>query len=208
MTRGGHAYADIDRLLTATAANIVQELRDFPDQLGILGTVLDAKILHLDRVTTLAVAREYGDERLHDLMREKGMSTTSDPKAGERLASSELGLILSGGSLGTRKRGSKAGGGTEAAFRSLAQIARTNDAAVNRAIGNGLVALGLIDEFEAEKGLGTSLNLSSDLYCKKGNEPIRIEVMWRSTTSRAEIANYVLTKLGNYGRAIGLLTSR
>lgn len=207
MTRGGHAYADIDRLLTATAANIVQELRRFPDQLGILGTVLDAKIMHLDRVTVLAVAREYGGERLHELMRERGMSTTSDPKAGERLASSELGLILAGESLGTRKRGSKAGGGTDAAFRSLAQIARTNDAAINEAIANGLVALGLIDEYELEKDLGTSLTFSSDIYCRKGREPIRIEVMWRSTTSRAEIANYVLTKLGNYGRAIGLLSS-
>jgi DNA (cytosine-5)-methyltransferase 1 len=35
--------------------------------------------------------------------------------------------------------------------------------------------------------------------------PIRIEIMWRSTTSRADIANYVLSKLGNYGKAIGLL---
>jgi hypothetical protein len=206
LTRGGHAYADIDRLLTATAANIVEELRKYPEQLGILGTVLDAKILHLDRVTTLAVAREFGDTRLHSLMREAGMSTTADPKAGERLASSELGLILAGGSLGTRKRGSKAGGGTDAAFKSLAQIARTNDAAINRAVGTGLKSLGLIDDFELEKDLGTSLKFSSDLYCLKSQEPIRIEVMWRSTTSRAEIANYALTKLGNYGRAIGLLT--
>jgi DNA (cytosine-5)-methyltransferase 1 len=29
--------------------------------------------------------------------------------------------------------------------------------------------------------------------------------MWRSKTGRADIANYVLAKLGNYGRAIGLL---
>lgn len=29
--------------------------------------------------------------------------------------------------------------------------------------------------------------------------------MWRARTSRAEIANYVLTKLYNYGRAIGFL---
>jgi hypothetical protein len=31
-------------------------------------------------------------------------------------------------------------------------------------------------------------------------------VMWRKSTGRAEIANYVLTKLYNYGRAIGLLS--
>jgi DNA (cytosine-5)-methyltransferase 1 len=153
------------------------------------------------------MAREFGGTRLHELMREAGMSTTADPKARDRLAASELGLILAGDSLGTRKRGSKAGGGTEAAFGSLAQIARTNDAAINDAIGKGLVALSLIDEYELEKDLGTSLSFTSDLYCRKGTDPIRVEVMWRSTTSRAEIANYVLTKLGNYGRAIGLLSS-
>jgi hypothetical protein len=38
-----------------------------------------------------------------------------------------------------------------------------------------------------------------------GSEPVRLEVMWRKQTSRAEIANYTLTKLNNYARAIGLL---
>jgi hypothetical protein len=48
--------------------------------------------------------------------------------------------------------------------------------------------------------------LLADLYCLKSGEPIRIEVMWRTKAGRAEIANYVLTKLGNYGKAIGVLT--
>jgi hypothetical protein len=32
-------------------------------------------------------------------------------------------------------------------------------------------------------------------------------MMWRKQTGRAEIANYTLTKLNNYGKAIGLLGS-
>jgi hypothetical protein len=39
----------------------------------------------------------------------------------------------------------------------------------------------------------------------QAGEPIRLEVMWRGSTGRAAIANYALGKLGNYGRAIGLL---
>lgn len=206
LTRGGYAYADIDRLMTATGANIVSDLRDYPDQLGILGTMLDAKILNLDIFTALAMAREYGDHDLHALMSAAKMSTARDRQAADRIASSELGLVISGGSLGTRRRGKKAGGSTKEAFQGLAEIARTNDALLNRALGNALVQGGYIDSFETERGLGTELVYRSDLYAVREGAPIRIEVMWRSKTSRAEIANYTLGKLANYARAMGLLT--
>ena len=205
LTRGGYAYADIDRLMTSTKANIVASLRRQPDQVGILGTVLDSKILNIDMVTVTAVARQYGDDELHRLMRAAGMSTSADTSASERLAGSELGLILAGQSLGTRKRGSKPGPGTKEAFEKLAEIARNNDGALNRAIGRGLEDLGLIEDYEAERELGTELKFYSDLYCVQFGSPFRIEAMWRSRTGRAEIANYTLGKLGNYGRAIGLL---
>lgn len=107
LTRGGYAYADIDRLLTATEGNIVKEL---------------------DRVTVLSVARQYGDGHLHQLMQDAGMSTSEDPKAKDRLLASELGLDL-----------------------------------------------------------GTDLSIASDVYCLKGGEPIRLEIMWRSSTSRAQL---------------------
>ena len=208
VTRGAQSYADIDRLMASTEANIVKELKKFPAKLGILGTSLDARVLHMDMVTVLSVAREYGDAALHDLMRKAGMSTSASAgaSAATRLTSSELGRVLVNGTLGIRKRGSKPGGGTSTAFASLAKIARTNDGAINRAIAHGLKEAGLIDEFSVERDLGTELKFTSDIYAVRAGEPIRIEVMWRSTTSRAEIANYVLGKLGNYGRAIGYLT--
>jgi hypothetical protein len=205
LTRGGYAYADVDRLMTSTGANIVDELKKHPEELGILGTVLDARILYLDMVTVLAVARQYGDEQLHGLMRGLGMSTQKDNSASSRLLSSELGLILTGQSLGTRKRGSKPGDNTQAAFRSLAEIARDNDGACNRAIGRALVDSGLVESMETERLLGTEQVFYSDLYVVKADEPVRIEFMWRARVGRADIANYTLMKLGNYGRAIGLL---
>lgn len=152
----------------------------------------------------LAVAREYGSETLHAQMQANSMSVVPDASAAERLTASELGLILSGASLGTRKRGSKPGGGTQTAFKGLASIARTNDGLCNAAIGAGLQSLGLIDSYETERDLGTELVFNSDLYCVKDGAPARVEVMWRASTGRAEIANYVLGKLGNYARAIGL----
>ncbi|WP_271219464.1 hypothetical protein [Streptosporangium carneum] len=207
LTRGGYAYADIDRLMTATGANIVSELKKSPDTLGILGTVLDAKILNIDIVTINAVARHYGDPQLHSLMSARGMSISSDKTAKDRIAGSELGSIMAGNTLGTRKRGSKPRGNTLSAFSNIANIARLNDGALNRAIGSALVDAELALSYTTEKSIGTAPKFFSDLYLTRDTGPLRVEIMWRETTSRAEIANYVLTKLGNYARAIGLLGS-
>ena len=158
----------------------------------------------MDMVTVLSIARQYGDKGLYALMRAASMSTQADKSAQSRLLGSELGLIIAGETLGTRRRGSKPGGGTQQAFAGLAEIARTNGLC-NRAIGAALVDAGLIESFETERRLGTELAFTSDVYCLWGGEPIRLEMMWRSTTGRATIANYVLMRLGNYEKAIGLL---
>lgn len=42
LTRGTLYSADIDRMLSVTKANIVEELKQFPEKLGMLGTYLDA----------------------------------------------------------------------------------------------------------------------------------------------------------------------
>jgi hypothetical protein len=68
-----------------------------------------------------------------------------------------------------------------------------------------LVGAGLAEDYETEKSLGTDLTCLSDIFVTIGGEPVRLEFMWRKTTSRAEIASYVLGKLGNYERAVGLL---
>lgn len=205
LTRGGFSYADIDRLMTSTQANIVSKLKEEPDTLGILGTVLDAKILYIDMLTALAVCRHYANEALRDAMRGQGMSVKQDDRASTRLQGSELGIILSGNSLGTRRPGGKPGGGTKTAFLGLAKIAQTQDGLLNRAFGEGLVSAGLADSYEIEKIVGTDITFFSDLYLVRGSDRIRLEFMWRTSTGRADIANYMLLKLGNYARAIGLL---
>ncbi|GAA4714547.1 hypothetical protein GCM10023215_67160 [Pseudonocardia yuanmonensis] len=206
LTRGAFGTTDVSRAMSSTGANIVEELKKYPDQVGILGTVLDSKIIHIDVLTALAVARLYGDTALHDLMRAQNMTVKPSASDKGRIESSELGLLLGGKSLATRKRGPKPGSGTQTAFANLAKIAQSDDGALNRAIAAGLVATGLIKSFETEKSLGTSLTYYSDIYAELDGGPIRLEVMWRLKAGRADIANYTLGKLGSYGRAIGLLT--
>lgn len=205
VTRGGSARADIDRLMSATSANIVAALKEEPDTLGILGTVLDARVLHLEQLAALAIARQFADDRLRAAMKEVNLSTARDKTAITRMRSSELGVVLADNNLGTRRRGGRAGSETKKAFLALAGIASKNDGLLNKAVGEALVEAGLVDSYTLEEPLGLSPKYFTDLLVLKGDERIRVEFMWRSTTGRADISNYVLGKLANYAKAIGLM---
>lgn len=206
VTRGRDAYADIDRMMTSTNANIVADLQQFPDRLGILGTVLDARIVYLDVFAALAIARTFSDDALKELMAARGMSTSTDPKAIDRVKDSTLGKLLSGATLGTGRRGAKPKGNTLAAFANLTTIASTNDTAINAAIGRALQAAGIVSSFDPERQFGSDRKYFSDLYVTRpSGEPIRLEFMWRLSTGSADISNYVLKKLELYGKSIGLL---
>jgi hypothetical protein len=207
VTRSQHAFIDMDRMMSSTNANIVAELRKSAESLGLLGTVLDARVIHLDVLTALAVARTYGDEKLKAMMESQGMSTDLDKKAVDRIKESTLGKMLSGGGLSTGKRGPKAGSNTNAAFEKLAQIASLDDGSLNRAIGRALVDAGIITSFDTEKPFGNKDRVYySDLYVERNEaDPIRLEFMWRKDTQTAAISNYVLKKLEAYGKAVGLI---
>jgi hypothetical protein len=142
LTRGGQAFADVDRLMSATEANVVKELKAQPDQIGILGTVLDARIFHLDMFRVLAVARNYGFRRAPRGDEEERHADHSDATARGRLMASELGVVLAGDQLGTRRRGQKPGDNTKDAFPKLTETARQNDGLLNDAIARGLTDCG------------------------------------------------------------------
>jgi hypothetical protein len=205
ITRDTVSAADIGRLINATNANIVTDLKRFPEKLGILGTVLDAKILNLPVVTALAIARDFGGAKLKSAMTASGMSTAGDGDATERLNRSDVGRALRGEPMGPKSVGAKVGSNTIEAFEKLTQIASKNDVWLNDAIGNALKSAGLITSYETEQDLGTGLSRVSDLKCQTAIGVVRMELMWRARTGRAEIANYTLTKLYNYGKAIGFL---
>lgn len=206
LTRGASSAVDIERLMSATEANVVQELKRFPDKLGILGSVLDAKLLLLPPVTALAIARDFADDKLSALMTANGLSTARQNDAQSRLESTDLAKALKGETMGTRTRGPKPGTNTVDAFKKLAEIASKNDVALNRSLGKVLTAAQLITKYELEKDLGTGLKRKTDLFCETTEfGVVRLELMWRSKSGRAGIANYTLGKLYNYGRAIGFL---
>lgn len=207
LTRGTMYSADIDRMLSVTNANIVQDLKEFPEKLGMLGTYLDARVLHVPVLAALAAVRTYASDHLRDMMKSAGMSVAPEEDAKKRLADTNLAASFKNTPIGARKVGGKVGPNSVAAFEKLTKIASTNDIELNKAIAACLVDLGVITSCDFEKDFGTGMSRRTDIVAKDGAVTIRLEMMWRKKTSRAEIANYVLTKLFNYGKAIGYLSS-
>jgi hypothetical protein len=208
LTRGTMYAADIDRMLSVTNANIVKDLKDFPEKVGLLGTYLDARVLHVPVLAALAAVRTYANDGLRNTMKTAGMSATPEKDAKERLAETNLLASFKDKPIGARKVGGKVGSNSIAAFEKLTNIASTNDVQLNRAIAECLKDLGVITGYEVEKDFGTGMTRRTDILATTTTSSIRLELMWRKKTGRAEIANYVLGKLYNYGKAIGYLSAR
>lgn len=206
LTRGQYAAIDTERLMASTGANIVAELKKYPDKIGLLGNVLDARILHLPVLCASEIMRSFGNILLKEKMKTSGLQVSGNKiKALERLLSTELGSIFQSRSQGTMTRGKKLGSSSTEAFNKLAEIASNNDSLLNDALGKALVEAKLIVSYELEKDFGSGLTRRTDILAKTHTTPIRIEVMWRKKTGRADIANYTLSKLANYGKAIEFL---
>ena len=140
-------------------------------------------------------------------MKAAGMSTAPEKDAKERLNETNLLASFKDRPIGARKVGGKVGSNSVTAFEKLTNIASTNDVQLNRAIAECLKDMGVITSYEVEKDLGTGMTRRTNILATTPTSSIRLELMWRRKTGRAEIANYVLGKLYNYGKAIGYLSS-
>ncbi|MET3515717.1 DNA (cytosine-5)-methyltransferase 1 [Pseudacidovorax sp. 1753] len=207
LTRGTMYSADIDRMLSVTNANIVRDLKEFPEKLGMLGTYLDARVLHVPVLAALAVVRTYASDNLRNIMKSAGMLAAPEKDAKERLADTNFVASFKNAPIGARKVGGKVGPNSVTAFEKLTNIASSNDIELNKAIGACLVDMGIVDSCAYEKDFGSGMSRRTDIVAAVEAGTIRLEIMWRRKTGRAEIANYVLTKLFNYGKAIGYLSN-
>ena len=205
LTRRSYSTADIDRLMGVTEANVVQELKKSPERLGLLVTAFEAKILRIPALTAIEIVHEFADHALRQLLQGQQFSVAASTDAKGRLMDSPLASALQGEPIGPGNRGRKVGPERIAPFDALLTIAQTNDTALNRAIGVALQRCDLIEQFETEADSGEGLRRKSDLVCNPHLDPVRLEVMWRKRTDQADIANYALKKLAQYGKAIGFL---
>ena len=202
LTRGQYSTADIERLMASTDANIVKEIKEHPERLGLLATTIDAKILHLPALTAIEVIQDYADDPLRIELGKQEFYVAGATHGKDRFLESDLASALQGEPVGTLRRGPKPKAERLSPFDAIMVVAQTNDEALNRAVGRALVDCDLIERFEQEVDLGGGLTRKSDLVCNPHIDPVRLEIMWRTDTTRSQIANYVLTKLFNYGRAI------
>jgi|GEM_PF-1123897 len=202
LTKGEYLTADVNRMLVSTDANIVEELKQYPDKIGILANYFDCRIIYIPIVTTLSVIRDFSGSKLKEVLKQKSLTDKGDGTGIDRLLNSELAKMINSDFKSKGKKG-KTGPNSIAAFEKLTEIASTNDKILNKTFGTALKEAGLIEDFETEVNFGTGLTRRTDLVCKTESGEIRMEFMWRKNTSQAAIANYTLTKLFNYGKAIG-----
>lgn len=204
LTKGEFLDADIQRLLVSTEANIVQDVKKIPDKIALLANYLDTKIIYVPIIDALSIVRSFANDELIKVMKSKGLSVKKDSKVNERLANTELvRMILAD----TKLKGKKGTTGSNSinAFGKLLEISTYNDTLLNDAFGNALLQNGYIDSYLTEQNLGTGLTRRTDLLCTTKIDNLRLEFMWRTSTSKADIANYTLNKLYNYGRVIGFI---
>lgn len=206
LTKGENLEADIQRLMVSTDANIVKEVKEIPDQIALLSNYLDTKIIYVPITDALAIVRNYSDEELKELMKKKGMSVFKDSSVQERLKNTELVRMILKDTKLMGKKGTT-GTNSKTSFEKLLEISRTNDCLLNKSFGKALFDNNYIDDYQVEVNLGEGLTRRTDLLCKKDNEEIRLEFMWRTKTSKAEISNYTLNKLYNYGKALGYINA-
>lgn len=140
-------------------------------------------------------------------MKAAGMLAAPEKDAKERLADTSLVASFNNAPIGARKVGGKVGPNSVAAFEKLTNIASTNDVQLNKAIAECLKDLGAITDYSLEQDFGTGMTRRTDIVATSNSSTVRLELMWRRKTGRAEIANYILSKLFNYGKAIGYLSS-
>lgn len=206
LTYGADFSADITRLLASTDANVVKDLKKYPDKLGLLGRFFDARILYLPFMTAISVVRDFAEEPLR-----KQLSSLSFPATGvgdgvQRLLESQLARAFRSEQVGVRAVGRKPGEERQKEFQLLTQFAKKDDGSLNETMGRGLGKAALIASYKTESTVGTLQERNTDLLCTtpQGYQ-VRLEFMWRAQTSVGEIAKYALEKLYHYGKAIGFL---
>lgn len=201
LTKGELLDADIQRLMVSTDSNIVTDLKKYPKEIGLLANYLDCKIIYVPIVTTLKIVRNYASDKLVDIMKHNNMSVKKDNNIQETVNNTELVKMINS-DIKDKGRKGKTGSNSVNAFGKLLEIAKSNDRILNETFGRALKECGIIDEYDTEQDFGHGLTRRTDLLFKIGNENYRLEFMWRKSTGKAEIANYTLTKLYNYARAL------
>lgn len=206
LTYGADFSADITRLLASTDANVVKDLKKYPDKVGLLGRFFDARILYMPMMTAMSVVRDFADDSLRDELSKNNFLMTKSKDGQVRLLESQLAQAFRNNQVGIRSPGRKPGEDRQKEFQLLSEYAKKDDGALNESIGRALQQAGLIQSFTAEADVGSAQNRNADLLCSTpSGDHVRLEFMWRATTSVAEIAKYALEKLYHYGKAIGFL---
>ena len=179
LTGGSYAIADLERMLVATDANIVEAIKEHPSAIGKLAAFFDCKILYLPILTVMSVIRDFADDDLIAEMKKHALMTTKGKKGLGNFRRSDLAKAILGDPIGMGKQGAPVGPNSISAFEKISSIASNNDRLLNKTIAKALVKAELIEEYELESDFGNGLTRRTDILCETDEIPLRLELMWR-----------------------------
>jgi energy-coupling factor transporter ATP-binding protein EcfA2 len=205
LTRGRGSTADIERLLGETEANITKKLQKYTHRVGILSMMLDFRIIWLPCSLALNLSAVYGSEILQAELDKLGIKPKKNSNLSPQLLESDLAKAFLSQPTLQRSRSPNPKPELQTQFDQLLKIVEHQDQLLNQALGRSLQEHQLIASYQPEHKFGNHLEIQTDLCCATVAGTQHLEVMWRRSTSGAEIADYSLRKLYSYGQAIGLL---
>jgi energy-coupling factor transporter ATP-binding protein EcfA2 len=178
---------------------------------------LDAHAVYLAPTTTVPVLRRYGGEDVQKVLSDLGIARPGPKEVTDAVRRSDVGQLLLGNERSTSElRGTPS---TQAlpAFHLLAERGFNlgRDKGLNASLADAITEFMRVDELPSEavrpeKGFLDNA-LIPDNAVPYENETLCIEYTWRKgdflhTKHRAEVAEYILTKLRDYAVAQGWIS--
>ncbi|HDK7155278.1 TPA: hypothetical protein PTV43_000381 [Clostridium botulinum] len=213
LTRGDHSLVDLDRIFSATDANIKSIIGNNKCICSMVAKELNYKIVSIDYEDILEILsmktdcedsniKEF-DRYLENKCKLKVRKTTEQVQI---LKSMNLANSINGATYNRkRKKYKRTVINKQDIFNEILELSRTKDSQINRKICEVMKENDLIQVGRIEDNLGNGYQIRSDMLCSIPGKYIRVEFMWRSTANAADISLYTLKKLYAYCKAMGVI---
>lgn len=206
LTKGNYANVDFQRLLSSTSGNISHKIQKNSNIIGLLAKELDCRILYIPYELVTNSITSTKNDALKKLLSQNGVKIHNSATKRIDILKSSLGSAITGSQIHYKRTTSKIEDSQLSQdFSNILKITQNNDRIANEELGKILEENELVYSSRPEQSFGLNYSVRTDLLCGIEGNYLRLEMMWRTSTTRGEIANYVLQKLLNYASAMGII---
>ncbi len=210
LTKGDYSYVDIDRLFSATDANITKTLGNKKCICSMVSKEINCKVISIDYKDVLDILRlelQTNNDKIKEF--DKYLLENTDLKLGKSnaqitlLKNNNLTRAIQGLTY-KRTREKNDSAEKKVVFDKILELSKTNDALINRKLAMAMKEYKLVNVARTEDDFGHAFKIRSDINFSIPGNYVRVEMMWRENASAASISAYTLNKIQSYCRAMGI----